>query len=175
MASSGLPTPPEPERSGSALRRTRTIRPCTGEPVRETRLLLRNAGPPGYAPSTFSGFNKAELQFVTVPVTLVVRISTVMSRSREPQQLVRLNSTTSKMAISFVSVTCQNGAGSVPRVWVKSPKLLLMARLAVNVLLIVLSTALPLGATLTGRPTAWFVSKPTAGGTAPVVQLPPGT
>src|SRR5262245_21246390 len=97
-------------------------------------------------------------------------ISIVMSRKREPQQLVRLNNTTLKIDISLVSVTCQNGVVSVPSVWVKSPRLPLRARFGVNDPFTVLCAAVPLTATLTGAPDRRLVSKPTAGGARPVNQ-----
>jgi hypothetical protein len=98
-------------------------------------------------------------------------ISMVMSRNREPQQLVRLKSTTLKMAISLVRVTCQNGVVSVPSVCVKSPRFPLMARFGVKDPFTVLCAAVPLPATLAGAPDRRLVSKPTAGGAGPVNQL----
>src|SRR5215204_52989 len=98
----------------------------------------------------------------------------VISRKREPQQLVRLCKTTLCMATSLVSVTCQKALVSVLTVCVKSARLPLIASGAAKVLSVVLCTAVPLRATFAGIPEGTLVSKPIPGGAAPVSQFAPG-
>src|SRR6185503_14062070 len=97
-----------------------------------------------------------------------------MSRSLEPQQVVRLRRVMRWMRASLGSLTCQKGSGSVLSVWVLSVRMPLMARLAVLPPKVVLWRAVPWRARLEGAGEGWLVSKPTAGGAMPVNHLGPG-